>query len=240
MAADESDGESVAEADEAKPASSKYKVSVAPVFGKTMINSNLYNVDSRYTAGFEIEMGLDDSFAAVLGYSYSQYNIGMANSNPFYGYYSGSSLLNGNMGQLQYNQNVFSAGMRAYLMPKESKFRVFGGAGVGYNMGYLNYNQNVLNQYSFNPTYNTPDYQVKSWLGLLETGAAFNISQSVSLGAIFKYALVFSSTQNQPLNNYAFVNNGYGYTPSGDQRIVGGSLAGDSFYSILGTVRMSF
>ena len=64
-------------------------------------------------------------------------------------------------------------------------------------------------------------------------------SESVSLGALFKYALVFSSSESQPLNNYAF-NPGFGYQQPNDKTMVGGSLARDNFYSILGTVKVAF
>jgi hypothetical protein len=234
------DGETVAAADEAKPASGKKSVILSPLFGKSSINDNLYNVNNRYSAGIELEVPLDDSFSAVLGYAYSQYDVGLASANPFMGYYSGTSLLNNNLAQLQYNQNLITAEGRFYLMPRESKFRIFGGLGIGYNLGYLNYNNSVLNQYAFNPALNNPDYTVDSWTGILEAGAAVNVSQSVALGLNFKYNVILSSSQNQPLNNYAFVNNGFGYTPTSNQAVVGGSLARDSFYSILGTVKVAF
>ena len=221
---------------------SERKIRVAPVFGKSNINSTAYNVSSKYTAGFELEMDVDTNFALVFGYTYSQYDIALASANPFVGYQQPYGYNGANSNSLGYNQNVFEVDGRIYLMPKEAKFRIFGGAGVGYNLGYVNYSQN---QYVTNPTYNpyynsnSTDYEVKSWLGLLSAGAAFNVSDNVSIGALFKYALVFSSSQNQPLNNYAFVNNG-SYAQSSDQSVVGGSLAQDSFYSILGTIKVAF
>jgi hypothetical protein len=222
---------------------SERKVKIAPLFGRTTIGSSAYNISPRYTAGFELEFDVDKSFAMVLGYSYSQYDIALATGNPFYGYYQPQPGYGQNQQSLEYNQNVFSGGMRVYLMPPESKFRIFGGAGVGYNVGYLNYrqNQNQLGYQYYNQYYGQAggDYEVKSWLGLLEAGALMSISESVSLGALFKYALVFSSSENQPLNNYAF-NPGFGYGQPNDKQMVGGSLARDNFYSILGTVKVAF
>jgi len=66
----------------------------------------------------------------------------------------------------------------------------------------------------------------------MEAGLEFNVSKQVALCGIFKYANVLSSDENQRLNNYGFVNNGYGNATSPDQSVVGGSLAEDSFYSI--------
>lgn len=238
---DESAASSVATVE--KPKSGR-KVRVAPVFGRTSLSSSSYNINPRYTAGFELEMDVDSSFAMVFGYSYSQYDISLATGGSFYNYYQPYGFNGyGHNNTLEYNQNVFSGGLRVYLMPPEAKFRLFGGAGVGYNMGYLNYRSNTMNPYGYqySPYYNnTSDYEVKSWLGLLEGGALFNISESVSLGALFKYALVFSSNENAPLNNYAFMGNGFGYGQSTDKAVVGGSLARDNFYSILGTVKVAF
>jgi hypothetical protein len=124
-------------------------------------------------------------------------------------------------------------------MPQESKFRVFGGLGLGYNLGYLNYAQNQ-NYAQYGNYYNNgvQDYEVKSWMGIISAGALLNVSDNVSIGALFKYAVTFSSSQNQQLNNYAFAGNGYNNTS--DQAVVGGSLAQDNFYSILGTVKVAF
>jgi hypothetical protein len=226
---------SVAKIDEKK---SDRKIRLAPVFGKSNLNTNAYNIDSRYTAGFELEMDVDSNLGLVFGYSYSQYNIGLAAANPFAQFGNPAGLQT-----LGYNQNLFELDGRVYLMPPTSKFRLFGGAGVGYNLGYLNYSQN---QYVTNPYYNPyanqgyTDYEVKSWLGLLSAGANLNVSENVAIGALFKYAMVFSSSQNQALNNYAFVPNGYNYGNTADQALVGGSLQNDSFYSILGTVKVAF
>ena len=221
---------------------SSRKIRVAPVFGKSDVNSSAYNISSRYTAGFELEMDLETNFSLVFGYSYSQYDIALAGANPFVGYYQTLGY-NGASNTLGYNQNLFEIDGRVYLMPREAKFRIFGGFGAGYNLGYLNYvrNQYITNPY-YNPYYNsgTTDYEVMSWLGLLSAGANLNVSENVSLGAMFKYGLVFSSAENQRLNNYAFVNNGFGYGATTDQAVIGGSLAKDSFYSILGTVKVAF
>jgi hypothetical protein len=231
------DGESVASLPKEEKKSDR-KIRVAPVFGRSNIGSSSYQIDSKYTAGVELEMDLEKNFSLVLGYSYSQYGISLSSSNPFGSFNQGYN----NYNTLNYNQNLFEVDGRVYLMPQESKFRIFGGAGIGYNLGYLNYNQNqYLQSNSYNPYYNSgsQDYEVKSWMGILSAGALLNISDNVSIGALFKYAVTFSSSQNQPLNNYAFVNNGYGgQTP--DQALVGGSLAQDNFYSILGTVKVAF
>lgn len=227
---------SVVEAKEEEEESALSKVRLAPIFGMTTINSEIYDVDARYTAGFNIEVDVSENLAAVLGYSYSQYDVSLGFGNPVYGF----AMQNQNQSKLQYNQNLFEGLMRFYLFPRDSKFRAHIGGGLGYNKGYLNYKKNVFNTFAYNPYSNLEDYEVTSFLGIMEAGLEFNVSKQVALGGIFKYANVLSSDENQRLNNYGFVNNGYGNAISPDQSIVGGSLAEDSFYSILGTVKVSF
>jgi hypothetical protein len=125
-------------------------------------------------------------------------------------------------------------------MPRDSKFRAFIGGGLGYNKGYVNYSNRYTQNYAFNPYQNSPDYEVNSFLGILQAGAEVNVSKSVSIGALFKYDQILSSNENQPLNNYGFINQGYNGYQIGDKQIVGGSLAKQSFYSILGTVKVAF
>lgn len=224
---------------------SERTLKVAPVFGTTSLGSSAYSVSGGMTAGVDLEFDMDPSFSLVLGYAFAKHNIALANSNPFVNSYSPYGYNNASQQGLEYNQNVFNAGMRAYLMKPEAKFRVFAGGGVGYNVGYLNYKQSQYGNPYQNQYYtqyygaSNSSYEVKSWLAILEAGAVANISKVVSLGALFKYAFVFSSSENQPLNNYAF-NPGYGYGQPTDKAVVGGSLAGDNFYSILGTVKVAF
>ncbi len=235
-AEDEAAGESIAEAD--ADASRAGRVSLSPVLGWTTLNSTSYDVSSRYTAGFDIELEMSDALSAILGYSYSQYDIALPETNPYYNFY-GPSFMSNNTASLQYNQNVFNAGLRYYLFPKESKFRIFLGGGAGYNLGYLNYKQENSATFAYNP-YDVDDYEVNSILGNLETGALLQVSKNVAVGANFKYSMVLTSKENRPLNNNAFILNGQGSNPQANQSAVGGSIAGDSFYSVLGSVRISF
>jgi hypothetical protein len=235
---DSREGESVASLPKEDKASAR-KIRFAPVIGKSMMNSSAYQIDSKITAGIEVEMDLEKNFSLVLGYSYSQYGIGLGATNPFLSYGQSQGYSNG-YNTLNYNQNLFEVDGRAYLMPQESKFRVFGGLGIGYNLGYLNYAQNSsYAQYGSYYNSGIQDYEVKSWMGIISAGALLNVSENVSIGALFKYAVTFSSSQNQQLSNYAFAGNGYNSTTN-DQAVVGGSLAQDNFYSILGTVKVAF
>ncbi|MCO5142481.1 MAG: porin family protein [Oligoflexia bacterium] len=238
---EEADIVSVAQEEEAPK---KSTVKVSPVIGWTTLNSDTYKVDSKYTLGVNFEVAIDENLAATLGYSYSEFSIGLGGTaNPFYNYYynNNNGFLNNNTTTLQYNQNVFDVGLRYYLFPSTSKFRMFVGGGFGYNKGYLNYQKQRFSNYmGVNPYRNVEDYEVTSYLGIVSTGAELQASKTVSFGAEFKYSNVLSSKENQPLINYGFIQNGYGNQYLNDQQIVGGSISEDSFYSILGTVKIAF
>lgn len=210
---------------------------VSPVIGWTSIGSDFYNIDSQYTAGIQLEMEVTDNISAYAGFAYSEYEVGMAMANPMMMAQPGIGY-GGYMNTLQYNQNVFDAGMRLYLLPRKSAFNAFIGGGLGFNKGYLNYAQQG-SMYQ-NPNMNVRDYVVTSFLGLLETGAEVKVSRSIALGVNLKYATVLSAKENQPLYNTAFINGGYNGAITPEQMQVGGSIANESFYSILGTVKVGF
>lgn len=233
------DGASLAKADEKKSGLSG-SVRLTPLGGFTSLKSDNYNIDSRYTAGIGLEVDIDSNLSAVASYTYSQYDVTLANGTSFYNYYS--PILNGgNTNKLEYNQNLFDAGLRFYLLPRESRFRAYVGAGLGYNKGYLNYKQNQAYGYTGYTSYGTlEDYEVTSFVGQMETGAEIQLSKMVAFGGLFKYSKILSSRENRPINNYGFVNNGYGYQAQDDKSLVGGSISQNDFYSILGTVKVSF
>ena len=223
---------------EVAPEKSANRIRIAPVFGMTNLSSDYYQINGKYTAGVEMEIEMDNSMSATLGYTYSQYDVSLANSNPFFGFFGQG--FNNSMLPLQYNQNVFTGGLRYYLMPKQSKLRIFLGGGAGYNKGYLNYQTpkfNTFNAYPNSP--NVSDYEVSSFLGILEAGIDLQLTKSLSLGGQVKYAKVLSAKDNQPLNNYAFFNNGQNRQYTSDQQVAGGSIANESFYSILAALKLS-
>ena len=239
-ASQEADGTVAAKAEE--EAELQGKVKIFPLAGVTTLSSDLYDIDSRYTAGagLEIELGAGLAFAAT--YSYSQYDVGLGVANPYFGYWNGSLGMN-NTQKLEYNQNVFDATLRLYLLPKSSRFRFFIGAGPGFNKGYLNYDQRTLNAWQntwANSNGALDDYEVTSFLGIAEAGGDIQLSKSLSVGASFKYATVLSSRENKPINNNGFVANPYNYAAPTEKSLVGGSIAGDGFYSLLGNIKFSF
>lgn len=236
-------GKSDAEAEE--EGALEGSLSVFPLIGLSMMSAENYNIDSRYTAGFGLEVDIGSGLAFVGTYSYSQYDVKLANQNPFYGYYQGynPNQLN-NLNSLEYNQNVISTGMRYYFLPKSSRYRFFVGAGTGFNKGYLNYKQNYLNQYAGVSQANNgslQDYEVTSLLGHLEIGGEVQLSKAIAIGAMTRYHTVLTSRENTPINNYAFLGAPMGPTSAVDHKqLVGGSIRDSGFLSMAATLKVTF
>jgi len=214
------------------------KVSVFPMAGFTSIGSDYYNIESRSSLGIGLEVDINSGFRFVGSYMYNKYDISLGSSNPF------TFTTTNNLNKLEYNQNVVDAGVRYYMLPKSSRFQFFVGSGLGFNKGFLNYRQNTLNTFAGNQFSATngalDDYEVTSYLGIIEAGGDVRLSRSISVGANFKYNTVLSSSENKPINNNGFITNAVGLNGTNDKNIIGGSISGDSFYSILGNVKVSF
>ena len=246
LADDKESNSSVAEADDEEEPSTLARFRLAPVGGITNIGSDYYDIKSRYTLGVNLEMDVTDNFAAYVGYTYSQYDIGLGLGgiggpgggfgNP---YMYGNNYNFGNYNQLQYNQNLFEVGGKFYLFPRESAFRLYVGGGLGLNKGYVNYRSRGFGGYS--PYFNLNDYELTSYLGIIQTGAEVRVARNISIGADFKYATVLSSSESDRLHNYGFYGNYYGGgNVSPEQYQAGSSIAREGFYSILGTVKVGF
>jgi cytochrome b involved in lipid metabolism len=167
-----------------------------------------------------------------LGYTYSQYNVGLTSENSYYAYTNGQ-----NLQTLTLNQNVFSAGVKIDLLGPDSRIRPYVSGGGAYSKGYVNYNSQILSQINANPYLASlgTDYDVSQYLGYLGAGLDVAITRNISVGVDFKYYDVISSNQNNNLNNYAF-SNSY-VTP--DKAYVGGSLANANFYTMMAGVTFS-
>ena len=140
------------------------------------------------------------------------------------------------------NQNVFDAGVKLYLLDRDSAVRPFIGGGGGYAKSYINYNSQIINNLNAMGLGNSnlaSDYDVSQFLGYAEAGANVQMNKSISIGLMFRYYEVLSSSENGGINNYAFYNPGnLGASPS--KQYVGGSVAGSGFYNILAGATFSF
>lgn len=211
---------------------------ITPKFGvSNMAETDGLNTQGRYTAGVGFGVGISENLSFDLGYQFSEYGVGLSNSNPYqayqpYGY-------NANNQTRSYKQNVVDAGIKLHFLGTQAKVRPFVGGGGAWSKSFLNYDAALVKAYNQMGLGNmAQDYEVSSFLGYLSTGLDIRLSKSVSLGAIFKYYRPMSSHENQNLSYYGL--SSYGVSPNSDNATVGGSLAKESFYTILAGVSFQF
>ncbi len=201
-------------------------IMLLPRIGISNMNGNeQFNVQSRYTGGIGLGVGVSDTVTFEMGYQYAEYGIAMASTNPwvttYQGYYNGGYYnQNQNFETLVMKQNVFDGGLKLYFLGPQSKLRPFVGGGAGYSKSYINYDQRIVqNLHQQGLTQMAQDYEASSYLGYLQTGFDVKLSKSVTIGGLFKYYTVFSARENQPINNAQFGGQGYAqngaYNPYG-------------------------
>lgn len=239
-------GTSVATAPSADSYGEHTNFSIGPRAGiSNMIgDSGYFNVTPHYALGLAADVSASDYLSFNVGYTFSQYGVSMASSNPYviWAQQQAAMLGQGNFQSLNMNQNVFDAGIKLHLLGPDSRIRPFIGGGGAYAMNYINFSSQILAEMGPNMS---PDYKVNDFLGYLSTGADFKISKNISVGAEFRYYAVLSYSQSSSLNSYygAFYGNPYygGVNPyNQDTAVAGGSLGQNSFYSILGNASFSF
>jgi hypothetical protein len=219
---------------------SKTRIVVAPRAGlSNMVGTQLFNVQSRYSAGLSLGVGITDFLFFDLGYTFSDYGVGIASSNYWINqlqFNLGAAYTN-NFATYSLKQNVFDAGLKLYLLGRDSKLRPFLGGGGAYGRSYLNYDPSILAVLNQLGAQNLAmDYEATQFLGFLQAGFDVSLARNVQIGAGFRYHTVLSANENSALNPYAFY---YG-NPDPSKTTAGGSLARSNFYSILGTASFSF
>jgi hypothetical protein len=224
--------------------SQKTQFSLGGEFGlASMSNVPGYNVNAHYSAGVKLGVTVSDNIVFLLGYRYSQYGIAVQPGSPYPDVPYGYSIAGQSQETFNLNQNVFELGLRLYVLGQDSRFRPFVGAGGGYAKSYLNYPSSVvgaLNTYGGNSF--SQDYESSQFLGNLNVGVDVKVSPTVALTAAFNYYDVLSSSENQPLNSYAFYGYSPGYYPGFNysKAVAGGSLAQANFYMLTGGVSFLF
>jgi opacity protein-like surface antigen len=195
--------QSVAVTDATKPADKKYGMSITPRFGFTSIGNRDFQFSPRFSAGVGLGFDVSENVGIEFGYTYSE--VGIRNQNTLY---------NTNFGtgdELNYKQNIFDAGMKLYFLDTSSKIRPYVGAGMGYSMGYINYSdriQQINRLYGFNTT----DYELKSFIGMISAGLDLKVADKVSIGGSFKYLRPLSSSEGDALNTGYFYPQSYDST----------------------------
>jgi len=233
----------------------KISIGITPRAGlSSMSSTSGFDIESRYSVGLGLDVGVADNLSFEIGYQFSEYGLKYAPTNTFVqwlesynnGYYNSSS----NRDTHVLKQNVFDMGIKLYLLGRDSRFRPYVGGGGGYARTYLNYDQryiNLMKQYGYQQY--TSDYELSQYLGYLSTGFDIQLSKSISVGAGFKYYTVLSSSENQSINNGALLGGyyygGYSYLPNfynnaSDKDLIGGSISRSSFYSVMAGVTFQF
>lgn len=244
--ADSSGGVSTATISSSADSSDKDKsgITVSPRFGlSNMSDQGDFQVSSKFSAGVAASIAASDNLSFEVGYTYSEYGVDVGGPLA----QQIQSMTGSNMDPMTMNQNVIDAGLKLYLLGPDSRFRPFVGVGGGYEMSYINYNSdilNFLNHYAPNSGYGN-DYNLNAFLGEISTGFDVKVARNISVGVLFKYYRVLSSSEdNNIFNNPGYYGNAYGPMAAGvatsDKQYVGDSLANASFYSVLGGVNFTF
>ncbi|MBL7715842.1 MAG: hypothetical protein JNL01_10290 [Bdellovibrionales bacterium] len=225
----------------------KNGISLTPKIGiANMVNTQLFNVTPRYSAGAELGVPVSDNVAVTIGYQFNQYGVGLTPGN--------WAVLNAQaytpaaytQGYAPYvlNQNVIDGAVKINILSTASRFRPYVGGGIAYARSFLNYDPSVIQ--TLNQAYGqymnlTNDYTTNSFLGSVQLGADVAISNNVLIGVNAKYYNVFAAQENQQMNSGAFFNQSfYGYNPDPTKVFAGGSLARQNFYSITATASFAF
>jgi len=224
---------------------SKFAVSLGAGLA-SMSSQGYYQMNPKYALGLAITMAASDYLSFSVGYTYAVTGVAMNSSNPFVqqlqnqqGYYGQV-----NSNTLDLNNNIFNADLKLYLLGPDSMIRPFIGGGLAYSHGFINYDPNIVNaaqQYGVSSQFLGGDYTLNEYMASLSAGVDVKVTRSISVGVTGKYYDVLSSSENGQLNNYGFYNQSYLTAASNfDKQIVGGSLAGASFFTVLAGVNFSF
>jgi hypothetical protein len=238
--------QSVADAKDA-PASDEEKTSVYvhPYAGVANMKADTtFDVKPHYSVGAGIGVVSSENVSFELNYTYSEYGIAIASSNPYVAQIQVMQQYQGyaNPETLGYKQNVIDAGVKVSLLGQAARIRPFLGGGGGYSKSYANYTDGytqALERSGLSSLAN--DYESSAFLGYVSTGFDIKVSKQLSLGGQFKYYGVLSSRENQQLNLNGFYQNPYMIGAfDADKRAVGASLSESAFYSIQGTASFVF
>lgn len=198
--------------------SDRTMITLQPRVGVGGINGNAgFEVRPRYSAGINASVASSNHVSFELGYTYSEYGLALASTNPFviqqqyyanqYGYaqptYEAQAM----------KQNVVDAGLKLHFLGPEAKLRPFIGGGAAWSKSFINYDQRILAYFNQSPDpairAMASDYELNSYLGSLSTGLDVKLAKNISVGAVFKYYGVLSSRENHAIGYGGFYNGAY-------------------------------
>ena len=128
--------------------SERTMISVSPRAGiSNMVgDSGYFQISPHFSGGLSASMGAGDYFSFQVGYTYSQYGVSMASSNPWViqAQQQAAYLGQGTFQDLNMNQNVFDAGVKIHLLGPDSRIRPYIGGGGAYARSYINFSSQIL------------------------------------------------------------------------------------------------
>ncbi|HRK01630.1 MAG TPA: OmpW family outer membrane protein [Oligoflexia bacterium] len=225
------------------------RVSIMPRVGLSSITGSMYDVESKFATGITIGVDATDHIGFQAGYTFAKYSIGAGNTLMY-----PNSFNTGYLQKLNMNDNVIDLGVKGNLLGRKSRVRPFVGAGLAYRKGYVNYDDRTLDYIKRVNPYGASDVEISGFSGYLEAGLEFRITKAISLVGMFRYYNIFTSSQTNPLNPYAFIGsngyngglyygglgyNGYGYNQD-SKSSAGDALAKNNFYQLSAGVSISF
>ncbi|MCM2278365.1 MAG: hypothetical protein NDJ89_09845 [Oligoflexia bacterium] len=225
-------------------------ISIQPRAGFSEMSGNVgYEVRPRISGGIGLGVATSDNVSFELGYTYTEYGVALASSNPYVQWAQGYNYTSTLESQAM-KQNIFEAGMKLHFLGARARLRPFIGGGGAYSLSFINYDQSALTKLNQMPGAQgmTSDYELSSYLGYISTGVDLRVNKSISVGIVMKYYNVLSSRERSSINNAALYGAYPGYYNSvsyagvaeAEKQFVAGSLAKVNFYSIMAGASFTF
>ena len=190
---------------------------LSPVAGIASVMGNAtVDVAPQYAFGARAGLLVSDSILVEGGYTYSLMNT----SAPLSGMLSGTVPNN----VLALKQNAMDAGVKLFFLGRDSRFRPFVGAGLGYTTSALSYAQTYTGGAS--SQYST-DFMIHQFQGAGQLGAEFAFTRNIVATAAFKLSGVITSSDSMSDANAAT-------TYDVSRQIAGDSLSHSATY--IGTI----
>lgn len=227
------------------------KFTIAPRGGVAgILGSNGLNVVPRFSVGLGAGVELNDHLAFEVGYTFSEYGVGLMPTNGFVLGYMAYAGVYGTQPETQVmRQNIFDAGMKLHVLGRDSRLRPYLTGGGAYAKSFINWDDTILRL--ANPSVQpwlAQDYAVDAFLGYLGVGLDLRITKSISISAQGRYYAVLTARENSALNPANFYgNNGGIYSPVAymgaldyDKERTGASLSNAGFFTIQAGLTFQF
>ena len=191
---------------------------ISPFAGSSsVIGNDTADNNPQYAVGASAGLLISSNMLLEISYVHAEQNFSNPRINTTQGVY-----VNSDANVFALKQNVIDAGIKLFILGRESRIRPFLGGGMGYSRGTLNYTT-PYQQALANQAVYLSDFSINQYNGFGELGAEFAITRNiVATGSFRLHGVLGSSTSGDsaPLN----------YDPS--KLDVGNSLSRTASYLI--------